>query len=266
MKLLVPALCAVLLCLAPLSATAWLQSTSSLGAGLHWTTNCVSVYINERGSTDIGDGTEFDTIKASLDEWSDLDCSSFRFQFAGFTNFEITGYADEHPAINLITFKEKKWPYTTRPVAYTAVTYSTQTGEIRDADVEMNSEDFEFTTQPEKEPWKIDLQSALTHELGHVLGLDHTDEPEATMYTKAIPGQTGMRSLHEDDKAGICALYPKTGGSQCLEVTPKYLHYDFAEIPQEGGCSTSGRAGSPTLLMVALTVACLALLRRKRYA
>ncbi|HEX4403730.1 MAG TPA: hypothetical protein VH560_02810, partial [Polyangia bacterium] len=104
-----------------------------------------------------------------------------------------------------------------------------------------------------------DLQNALTHELGHVLGLahpcylgavpdppalDNLGQPElgcsdpalpadvlgATMYPTAAPGNIGERSLSPDEKMALQDLYP-AGRAPVVEgpTTPAAA----------GGCSIS---------------------------
>ncbi|WCJ20891.1 Metalloendoproteinase 3-MMP [Euphorbia peplus] len=53
---------------------------------------------------------------------------------------------------------------------------------------------------------QMDLQSVVLHELGHVLGLGHSRDPEAIMYSGIAPG-TIKRELTQDDIDGIQALY-----------------------------------------------------------
>lgn len=62
---------------------------------------------------------------------------------------------------------------------------------------------------------QIDLQSAITHEFGHGLGLDHTTQTycrgntnDATMCPVLFSGQFHWRTLEGDDRNGVNALYP----------------------------------------------------------
>lgn len=250
MRKSVCALLLTVLVLVPATGNAYVQTTSSVGAGLRWSSNCQTFYLNEIGSDDVEDFDRLrDDVKLSLEEWGKPDCTSLTAAYGGTTNFEITGHFKEKEPINLIVWREKKWPYTSRPVAYTAVTYDKDTGEIFDADIEMNGEDFSFTIDPEKEHWKMDVRNVLTHELGHAFGLDHPDVVEATMHWQASPGETCKRDLHEDDINGICKVYPAGSGETCLAVTPIYKFFDFAEVPEPpgdgaggGGCSAGGGA------------------------
>ncbi len=145
-------------------------------------------------------------------------------------------------------------------------------GKVVGTDVELNAVDFELllpgqapaTTKP-----ALDLQSVMTHEAGHVLGLDHDcavpgstwphddlgravpacDAPAlpeavlaATMYYQIDPGDLGARTPKASDIAGACALLAKTPEPEVL-----------------GGCS-AGSGGTSAATMLAAG----ALLRRRR--
>jgi len=257
-------LCALLLL--PGAAFAWNQTKTSSGKKVHWSSACQTYYVNEEGSHQIEDGSDLDAVKASFQAWTDVDCSSLAYQFGGETNFATTGYSNEESPVNLVIFRDKKWPYTERPVAFTAVTYNRDDGLILDADVEINEQDYVFTTEPDKEHWKIDLQNTLTHEIGHIAGLDHSSKSDATMYFHAAPGEAGKRTLSQDDIDGVCTLYPEKGAAPCAVVKPQYLFVDFPEGKDPGGCSAvhaAGRTAPPMALLglVALLGLALAALR-----
>ena len=55
------------------------------------------------------------------------------------------------------------------------------------------------------------LEDIATHELGHALGLNHSDNTDATMYPSYSYCSQDMRTLASDDVNGLKALYP--GGS-----------------------------------------------------
>ena len=73
----------------------------------------------------------------------------------------------------------------------------------------------------------IDLPGALTHELGHVLGLAHPDDPPdpqderlATMSRRYLL-DGGQATLAADDRAGLCALYPAPGQERTCDDSPQ---------------------------------------------
>ena len=53
------------------------------------------------------------------------------------------------------------------------------------------------------------IQSALAHEIGHVLGLDHSAVISAVMYPYVTRG-TDVPALDSDDRIAIASMYPKT--------------------------------------------------------
>lgn len=234
------------LVLAPSWASAWNQTKTSKGKLVQWSSACHAYYVNEEGSHQVDDGSDLDAVQASFQAWTDVECSSLAFQFAGETNFATTGYSLEESPINLVVFRDKKWPYTQRPVAFTAVTYNKDDGLILDADIELNEQDYAFTTTPDKEHWKIDLQNTLTHEIGHTAGLDHSTLEDSTMYFHAAPGESSKRTLEQDDTDGLCTLYPEDGKEKCTVLEPQYLFIDFPQGNDPGGCSAAPIARAPS--------------------
>ena len=52
------------------------------------------------------------------------------------------------------------------------------------------------------------MQNVATHEIGHFIGIGHTNDPEATMYSNMGSGETKKRSLEQDDIDAVSFLYP----------------------------------------------------------
>ncbi|KAF2308624.1 hypothetical protein GH714_011473 [Hevea brasiliensis] len=65
--------------------------------------------------------------------------------------------------------------------------------------------DDDWSSNPNKN--QFDLESVAVHEIGHLLGLEHSQDSNAIMYANIPPG-TIKRKLTQDDIAGIHALYP----------------------------------------------------------
>src|SRR6266566_9609060 len=79
---------------------------------------------------------------------------------------------------------------------------------IVDADIAFNPREHFSTTTPPL-AGDFDVQSTATHEIGHLLGLDHSGIANAIMYPFGDTTSTGQsRPLAIDDTVGVAFLYP----------------------------------------------------------
>jgi hypothetical protein len=140
--------------------------------------------------------------------------------------------------VNSICFDQADMAFTPGVLAFTRVITSdllgeqlgsspaaTQLGQILDADTYFNPSDSQVTFATPAAlssfPNPYDLESVLTHELGHQLGFGHSAVWSAMMYPYApLPGTfTGIRPtteqldapLGDDDRTGLRVLYPNSG-------------------------------------------------------
>jgi hypothetical protein len=207
------------------------------GSSLYWASRCVGFSLSvDASSIDVN----FDTFKAvsnaSVAQWSARMCPQGEATFAFAADHPVTCHKAEYnpkgPNANIILFQDNCWTYKSadNTLAKTTVSYDANTGEILDADIEINHAYNEITTEPGPTVMSLgpsdtshvgyDLQSLLTHEFGHFLGLDHTMDPSATMNAAYMSGTIDLRSIEEDDLGGLCAIYPPKRVAAC-DKTPR---------------------------------------------
>jgi hypothetical protein len=119
-------------------------------------------------------------------------------------------YNTSAPNQHVIVFRDDGWPYsdTSNTIGLTTITYDATDGEIFDADMELNSHDFNLVAAPPVPIGGIDLASVITHEAGHFLGLAHSANAGAVMNVHYRPGEWVLTA---DDVEGICSIYPHGG-------------------------------------------------------
>lgn len=252
-------------------------AVTDLNPATHWPTACVSYAVQQDGEPKQGI-TGDDLVQAvttAFDTWSSANCypgspqitATFRGQVAcDQPEFDC---GDQTKNLNVVMFQEE-WPHDRFAIALTTINLNLTTGEILDADLELNSKDFQFVTSGPTGGIKADLVSVVTHEVGHFLGLDHSEFKDATMYGYYNPTRSDIAALHPDDMQGICAAYgasdekldcpslPSVEGAQCTGGR------DCEDLPQEGGCSCWIAASESRAAPGGVLLLLLCLLRRKR--
>lgn len=182
-------------------AAAWDVLTNDAGYELQWASMPIEYRVNTANSQGLTSDEVTAAITSSAKEWETAEDSEVTFNDAGATTEAATDYGDA----NLIYF-EDAWEFDASLLALTANWSNASTGEILGFDIRINAEDHQWTTTGED--GKSDLQNMLTHEIGHVLGLDHTDvDTEAAMYGTAVTGEVVKRDIKWDDQAGAAYLY-----------------------------------------------------------
>jgi hypothetical protein len=89
------------------------------------------------------------------------------------------------------------------------VAFSTKTGQILDADMEIQTGLLTVG----------DLDFVITHESGHFLGLDHSPLPSAVMFFQ-YGGGAVMPHLSDDDVDAICTAYPTARSAPACDFEP----------------------------------------------
>ncbi len=193
------------------------------GNSLFRPTSCVSFNVQADGSPRHGltPAALERVVRDAFARWTSVDCGGGAHPSI---TAESLGTAECHRVqcnctrgnANIFMFDDA-WsiPGAVNAYALTTVFFSRSSGEIVDVDVELNGsvDDLHWGDSAEG----VDLPSIVTHEVGHFLGLGHSpDDADAVMRLTYRPGQV-LRTLTDDDRAGICSIYPpgRPAISQC---------------------------------------------------
>lgn len=87
--------------------------------------------------------------------------------------------------------------------------YTTQSGDdrINDADIYTNTAQPLYSSRESGCSGEYDVDGIMAHEVGHVIGIGHSNVSGATMYPSVSACNTGNRSLASDDLAARDDLY-----------------------------------------------------------
>ena len=270
------------------------------GNPLYWESGCILVAEDKDGTKEIQGDMEFAIIDASIATWNDAtvtpSCSYMDVMSTGVT---ATTTEVGHDGINLIKFRDSSWcrpavhgdPARCYPESAAGLTTAVfvddggaRDGAIVDADIEINGKNFAISVDHVSlapmimgQPYcRAELQNTLTHELGHLHGLEHTcladgDPPriddhgnpvpacnatndpkivDATMYNFQDCDETKKEVLSPDDIAAVCTIYPAANDPK--ECTP---------ARDAAGCCEAGPGGPPLLLSLAVAAG---IFRRRR--
>jgi hypothetical protein len=241
------------------------------GTELRWPKSCISYGVQRDGSE--LDGIDFDTahaiVSAAFDTWLSADCGDGATPGVGIADKGVIDcrkaeYNQDQGNANVILFRDDDWPYVNSvdALALTTLTYNVRNGEIYDADIEINS--FEAQLTVTDSDVYDDFPSIITHEVGHFLGLSHSNVAAATMRPGYISGRSDLRDLDDDDVAGICTLYPPDNEVDENDCDPRHGFSRECAKPLEESCGIGGPGGNPTSAGVLLLLASAGVLRRFR--
>ncbi len=269
--------------LVPSAASAYVREVTSTGIAVSWRNPCILMQIFLGDIPPVLTADQFlqaATTAASVWSQPTLACSDIRLSVIP-NVLPTADVADDNK--NVIVFRRQTWCSSSSPtanpndttcyadsaLAVTTLFKNKKTGQLLDADIAFNAVDYawgdlvalpDLTAGPTP---TVDFQNALTHELGHVIGLDHScftasdNEPrlldnngqpaidcygsalpqsiaDSTMFPSVSLNDIERRDLAPDDEQGVCDIYP-------------YTHATCPAPAEDGGCSTlSSRGPKPS--------------------
>lgn len=227
------------------------------GIPLAWASSCVTVAVHDLGSprNELSYDDVETAVKQAFGAWNDVSCPggklSIQANVIGAVECGVSEYNSRVGNANIVLFREDDWPYAgaANAIGLTTTRFDTKTGELWDADIELNGIGATLTVGDPIQG--DDLLSVLTHEAGHFLGLSHSLDGAATMKSIYDPSRDGdsFRSLSSDDIEGICAIYPpdRVAATDSCENRHGFSGQCRADQPEpneSSGCSLNTRTGA----------------------
>lgn len=189
------------------NADAYKRIFTPAGASVKWATVPVGWVYNHNGFQQISSQQMLLILQSSFQKWESPACSALRFSYGGTT---ASGWNTNDGQNVLVWNANIPDPNFPNALALTIPTYNNTTGAYLDADIIFNGS-YPWSTQPSSQQY--DIEGTSTHEIGHLLGLDHSQTSGSTMFPTASPGVCSCRTLKQDDIDGVCTIYPSGSSS-----------------------------------------------------
>ena len=154
----------------------------------------------------------------ALARWSSLTNINFVVTWSAVASVSPADSGDGVSLLTIAVTPENEAFNSDSATGRTRVFFDPDTGNIAEADISINPRpraddgtDLQFST--DGTPGTYDLEATFTHEIGHLLGLDHSAVLSSTMQSRqAFNGTFGLpafneRTLSEDDRQKVRSLY-----------------------------------------------------------
>jgi DNA-binding beta-propeller fold protein YncE len=187
---------------------------------LHWNNaGDIGFLLDSQGSADLPVATVHGLLRQSFEVWQEVETAAIAFDDQGLSSGRTPRSDDRR---NVVIFdRDGSWieaPASSGVIAVTLVQSNSATGQILDADIVFNDRDFRFVESGGRGN-SVNLKDVAVHEIGHLLGLDHSPLNPSLLnggaarlptmnpfYSGDGPGTAS--SLEPDDRTGASVLYP----------------------------------------------------------
>jgi hypothetical protein len=174
-------------------------------------TKAVRYFIASDAYSAANRNAEIAAVKACFDQWQSVAGSRLRFEFAGLIPPQGLDVREDNT--NVVYWAKNSLSVNGGQMnisglrAWTSVNFAAD-GSILEADIVLNGSQFQwFTDFNNNSNQALFVESVLLHEIGHLVGLDHTVAGGATV----ISGANGISTeagLSADEIAALRFLYP----------------------------------------------------------
>jgi hypothetical protein len=174
----------------------------------------LGIWMTEGGSSALGAELSAAIVREALAAWTEVGCSDFEYVYEGTID---AGFGDD--GLNVLSWEDETWTWGDGVLGMTATRFELMDGlpSPAGADILFNGVDYlwvEGVGDLYVTPATVNAGSVVTHELGHVAGMDHSyTDVAATMFFAYISGDW-QRTVSGDDRRGLCETY-NNGRDEC---------------------------------------------------
>ena len=165
------------------------------GSLVHWARSEITVGLSgPLASRAMAQADVVLAVQRAADTWNAIRAGQPHLNFSTEPGPEVT-----------IQFCRGRWRGDGIDLGKSKFSASLRDGTVTAATIEINECDHTFTAPGENAQDHFDLQAVMTHELGHVLGLGHSDNPSAIMHPSGRGAD--LRKPHAEDKTALAMIY-----------------------------------------------------------
>jgi len=165
------------------------------GSLVHWARSEITVGLSATAaSRAMAHADVVLAVQRSTDTWNAIRAGQPHLNFSTEPGPEV-----------IIQFCRGRWRGDGIDLGKSRFSASLHDGTVTAATIEINECDHTFTAPGENAQDHFDLQAVMTHELGHVLGLGHSNNPAAIMHPSGRGAD--LRKPHADDTTALAMIY-----------------------------------------------------------
>lgn len=237
------------------------------GTKIAWASSRVQVNLQRDLTSKLNKEQTKAALTHAFQQWSNVICkngqpASIQINVGDDVSTGAVEYNPSQGNVNTVFFEDREW--TSRGIengnlSKAVVSFDKKTGAIWDVDIAFNTATVEFNFGETDQAF--DLETTALHEIGHFLGIAHSDAADSVMYPTIVPGER-RRTLSQDDMDAICEAYPPGRVASTSDVPGG--GFDDRAAPDQGeGCTSAGSTPSSALTLIGVALGS-ALLRRSQ--